>query len=144
MAKLRLIVGEVEGDDASVQAALKSMTDVMNRGDATISATAAPIAPVELPLLEPSKRGRGRPKKLAPATNGASAGDPILPTDGAAVAMVLTALKSGPKTSGDVIAACPKLNASQVYQTLSVLRLKRRVIVKADDEDGGQNKHYLA
>lgn len=66
------------------------------------------------------------------------------PHHGITASAVLNALKSGGKTSGEVIVACPGLNAQQVYCALSVLRNQRRIVVRVDDADGGQKKNYLA
>jgi len=131
MAKLRIVFGEVEGDDAAVNAAIRVLSEALNGKPPSVAVQSPIIAPAQ--IAAPLKRGRGRPRKTAAIGPGQDSG---------AMAACLESLKKGGKTSGEILATV-KASAPSIYSALSILRKQGRIVSRADEVDG-QRKNFLA
>jgi hypothetical protein len=154
MAKVRMVMVDLEGADETVKGAVMS---ALERMGVPVLQTAAPLATALevaapmvrrncVPLLpEPAKRRakaslpNGRGSEKAPKTDGRrkEPEDAALPA-----ATVEAVLRKRAMTSAEVIRAIPGAKAANVYYRLAQMRAAGAVETRYDEADG-EKKNFL-
>lgn len=159
MSKLRVIIADLEGDSATLLAAIDSVLS-RTAGDAAVARELppAPVAPAALPAplrtLPASTAARkggkvarvaqeapkaAAPPKAAPLRQPRSA-----PHTDAAPARVLELLAKRPMTSGELIKTLVDSSAPAIYSALSQFRAQGKVTTWEDPADGQRKNKLVA
>lgn len=140
MAKVRVVLAEVEGSDEIVG---RAIYDALARFNQPAEATPVLIqAAEEWPILEtaaPAGLESSRRRKLrqsAETTAARAAATPPASAELTVGEQILALLKKRPLVTGDILKALPAVTSGTVYQSLVNLRKGGRIETREDESDG--------
>jgi hypothetical protein len=129
MAKARVVVMEIEGGEAAIADALRSIRIL----DSGLPGGAVTIAPAVEAAAMP-KRIAAPVHRKAQVKHAAAAETSGKPQSGVVSAKILALLEKKPMTSGEIVKALPEFPAQSIYVALSQFRMRKQIQMIEDPE----------